>query len=160
MPKVRVLFVCLGNICRSPTAEGVFRHQVNAAQLNSKIEIDSAGTSNYHIGEQPDLRSQQHALLRGYDLSSQRARQVDVEDFFIYDLILAMDESNLQNLHSIAPPDLKDKAQLFLNFAESVKDKNVPDPYWSGTEGFEQVLDLIEQASKGLLQFIRKKWEL
>ncbi|MGL5996974.1 MAG: low molecular weight protein-tyrosine-phosphatase [Pseudomonas proteolytica] len=142
---MEVLFVCLGNICRSPTAEGVLRHKLRAAGLAEQVEVASAGTGEWHIGKAPDKRSQQAALRRGYDLSAQRAQQVSRADFARYDLILAMDQSNLRNLKAMQPAQSKAELDLFLRRYDSVVDE-VPDPYYDGEQGFEQVLDLIEAA--------------
>ncbi|PRA44600.1 MULTISPECIES: low molecular weight protein-tyrosine-phosphatase [Pseudomonas] len=147
---MRVLFVCLGNICRSPTAEGVLRHKLRAAGLAERIEVASAGTGDWHVGNPPDKRSQAAALRRGYDLSAQRAQQVTRADFSSSDLILAMDQSNLRNLKALQPAQGKAELDLFLRrYAASVDE--VPDPYYDGEHGFEQVLDLIEQACDALV---------
>ncbi|MBV7524122.1 Low molecular weight protein-tyrosine-phosphatase YfkJ [Pseudomonas fluorescens] len=143
---MRVLFVCLGNICRSPTAEGVLRHKLREAGLADQVEVASAGTGDWHVGKAPDKRSQAAAKLRGYDLSAQRARQVSRADFATYDLILAMDNSNLRNLKVLQPAKGKAELDLFLRRYQSPVDE-VPDPYYDGEQGFEQVLDLIEHAS-------------
>ncbi|KJZ35849.1 MULTISPECIES: low molecular weight protein-tyrosine-phosphatase [Pseudomonas] len=143
---MRVLFVCLGNICRSPTAEGVLRHKLREAGLADQIEVASAGTGDWHVGKAPDKRSQAAAKLRGYDLSAQRAQQVTRADFATYDLILAMDNSNLRHLKSLQPAKGKAELDLFLRRYQSELDE-VPDPYYDGDQGFEQVLDLIERAS-------------
>ena len=153
---IKVLFVCMGNICRSPTAEGVFRHVVEQAGLSDRIEIDSAGTHAYHIGEQPDRRSQAVALTRGYDLSSQQARKVKQQDFDEYHYVLAMDNDNYANLSAICSADFAEKLQLFLAYGENISESEVPDPYYGGNRGFEHVLDLIEDASAGLLTHIQK----
>jgi protein-tyrosine phosphatase len=151
MKSPKILFVCLGNICRSPTAEAVFRAFADKQGL--ACEIDSAGTGNYHIGEPPDTRSIEAGLARGYDMSDQRARQVSIEDFYAFDHILAMDESNLRNLLDIKPPNSEAKVELFLNYAKNpTKDKSVPDPYWSGRDGFDLVLDLLEDAAENLVK--------
>lgn len=149
---MRVLFVCLGNICRSPTAEGVLRHKLREAGLADQIEVASAGTGDWHVGRAPDKRSQAAAKLRGYDLSSQRAQQVSRADFSTYDLILAMDNSNLSDLLALQPAKGKSKAELdlFLRRYQSQVDE-VPDPYYDGNQGFEQVLDLIESACDRLV---------
>lgn len=147
---MRVLFVCLGNICRSPTAEGVLRHQLTEAGLADVIEVASAGTGDWHVGKQPDSRTRRAAQLRGYDLSSQRAQQVRVEHFNEYDLILAMDKSNLANLQSLRPGHASAELDLFLRRYDGAIDE-VPDPYYGGEQGFEQVLDLIEAACRGLV---------
>lgn len=151
---IRVLFVCLGNICRSPTAEAVFRTRLEAQQLAHRIECDSAGTAGYHAGEAPDRRATQAALARGYDMSAIRARQVQLEDFEQFDLILAMDHSNLDELRRRADKAFQHKLKLFLEFADAAV-QEVPDPYYGGREGFDQVLDLVESASEGLLQHLR-----
>ncbi len=155
--KISVLFICMGNICRSPTAEGVFRHLVEQQGLAEKILIDSAGTHNYHIGEPPDARSQAAAARRGYDLSGLRARQVVRDDFRAFDYVLAMDETNLSLLRQQCPDDCRDRLKLFLDFAEDGAVREVPDPYYGGAQGFEVVLDLVEHAARGLLYDIFKK---
>ncbi len=157
---VRVLFVCMGNICRSPTAEGVFRHLVNNAGLEQHIHIDSAGTHAYHIGNPPDQRAQATALKRNIDLSSQRARQVHSQDFSEFDYVLAMDNSNLHELHVICPANARTRPDLFLSYAQQTSEREVPDPYYGGAQGFEHVLDLVEDASQGLLASIRQKHKL
>lgn len=151
MNKFSVLFVCTGNICRSPTADGILRQLVSSAQLDGKVEVDSAGTQDYHTGQAPDRRALQHAKRRGYDLSTLRARQVESEDFHRHDLILAMDRSHLAILDRRCPPEHKHKLRLCLEFAPQAKTQEVPDPYYGGEEGFEHVLDLIEDACRGLL---------
>ncbi|UVM40223.1 low molecular weight phosphotyrosine protein phosphatase [Pseudomonas sp. B21-017] len=143
---MRVLFVCLGNICRSPTAEGVLRCKLHEAGLADQVEVASAGTGDWHVGKAPDKRSQAAAKLRGYDLSAQRAQQVTRADFATYDLILAMDNSNLRHLKAMQPAKGKAELDLFLRRYQSEVDE-VPDPYYDGDQGFEQVLDLIERAS-------------
>lgn len=153
--RVKVLFVCMGNICRSPTAEGVFTEQVKKAQLEHLIEIDSAGTHAYHVGEGPDSRSQKTALKRGVNLSGIRARRVESADFENFDYVLAMDRDNYQGLEAICPSGAEYKLQLFLSFAPNLEYDEVPDPYYGGPTGFEQVLDMIEEASEGLLQEIQ-----
>ncbi len=152
---VKVLFVCMGNICRSPTAEGVFARYVQDANLADVIEIDSAGTHAYHIGEAPDPRSQKTALKRGFDLSSLRARRAVAEDFDIFDYVLAMDRDNQQGLQAICPVSAEYKLHLFLSYAPNLEHDEVPDPYYGGPMGFERVLDMIEEASAGLLQDIQ-----
>ena len=154
---VKVLFVCMGNICRSPTAEGVFRHVVEQAGLSHIIEIDSAGTHAYHIGEPPDPRSTQTALQRGVDLSTQRARRAIAEDFEAFDFVLAMDRDNYANLSDICAPEHTDKLELFLDYAKDLPESEVPDPYYGGGKGFDRVLDLIEAASAGLLAEIKER---
>lgn len=153
---VKVLFVCLGNICRSPTAEAVFRHQVQAAGLEQRIHIDSAGTADWHRGKSPDSRSCQFASLRGYDLEPLRARQVSAEDFHDFDLILAMDNDNLAHLRQMQPTDARAELDLFLKRYGLARDA-VPDPYYGGVDGFEDVLDLVEQASAALLNEIKAR---
>lgn len=152
----KVLFVCMGNICRSPTAEGVFRHLVEQQGLAGKIIIDSAGTHDYHIGDAPDARSQAAAARRGYDLSRLRARQVERDDFRKFDYVLAMDEANLELLRQQCPEASRGKLRLFLAFADKVELREVPDPYYGGAQGFEQVLDLVEHAARGLLRDVVK----
>jgi protein-tyrosine phosphatase len=146
-----VLFVCLGNICRSPTAEGVLRHLVAQQAPHLKIEIDSAGTADYHIGAPPDLRSQSAALRRGIDISGLRARQVTQEDFARFDLILAMDRENLRELEAMKPVNSRASIKLFLDYAPDLNLRDVPDPYYRDAAAFEQVLDLTSAASRGLL---------
>jgi protein-tyrosine phosphatase len=153
--EVGVLFVCMGNICRSPTAEAVFRHHVAEAGLSQVIAIASAGTHHYHLGHAPDRRSQASALRRRYDLSAQRARAVTLSDFERFDYLLAMDQSNLSHLQRLAPPPLRKKPRLFLEFGTRGV-LEVPDPYYGDAEGFEYVLDLVEDASRGLLAHIQE----
>lgn len=147
----RVLFVCTGNICRSPTAEGVFRHLVLQAGLGHAIESASAGTHGYHVGEPPDPRTVAAARNRGFDLAAQRARKVRVEDFHTYDLILAMDRDHHAHLSSLRPNDARAEVKLFLEYHAELGPADVPDPYYGGPQGFEDVLDMIEHASKALL---------
>jgi protein-tyrosine phosphatase len=155
--KVSVLFICMGNICRSPTAEVVFRRYVEMAGLNDSIHIDSAGTHDYHIGDAPDGRTQRAALQRGYDMSSLRGRQVVTEDFSRFDYVLAMDEANLSILKRLRPRDAQRHLGLFLEFAEHSVEHEVPDPYYGGADGFEKVLDMVEDAASGLLLHIRQQ---
>ena len=152
---IRILFVCMGNICRSPTAEGVFKHLVNGEGFAGSIESDSAGTHDYHIGSQPDSRSQAAAAQRGYDLSPLRARQVTVQDFADFDYVLAMDEANRIALRKLCPTQYRERINLFLDFAPEAVRREVPDPYYGGAKGFEEVLDLVESAARGLLEHIR-----
>jgi protein-tyrosine phosphatase len=154
---VKILFVCMGNICRSPTAHGVFQRLVEETGLNRDIEIDSAGTHAYHVGNPPDSRAQAAALRRGIDMSSQRARRVAVDDFERFDYILAMDRENLGALQAACPPQYAHKLSLFLEYAPELTIREVPDPYYGGAKGFEQVLDLIEMASEGLLLHLRQQ---
>ena len=151
----RVLFVCMGNICRSPTAEGVFKRLVTNAGLDAEIESDSAGTHDYHIGDPPDGRSQAAAGRRGYDLSALRARQVAPDDFAAFDYVLAMDQVNRAALLKQCPQQYRERVRLFLDFAPQAGRHEVPDPYYGDAQGFEDVLDLIEQAARGLLQEIK-----
>lgn len=154
---VSVLFVCMGNICRSPTAETVFRHYVESAGVSEHILIDSAGTHAYHVGDPPDLRSQRAALQRGYDMSKLRGRQVCREDFRRFDYVLAMDSSNLGILQRLATPDSSAVTRLFLEYARHHAEREVPDPYYGGEDGFEHVLDMVEDAAQGLLEEIRRR---
>lgn len=151
---MKVLFVCLGNICRSPTAEGVFRHKVREAGLVDRVEIDSAGTGDWHVGKPPDARTRAAALRRGYDLSGLRARQVSAADFSRYDLVLAMDNANLRDLKRLRSSSGKAELDLFLARYDLEIDE-VPDPYYGGEDGFEQVLDLVERACDGLLTEVK-----
>lgn len=150
---ISVLFVCMGNICRSPSAEAVFRHKAKEQGVN--IEIDSAGTIGYHVGHIPDARSQKAGETRGYDFSGLFARKVAVEDFEKFSLVLAMDNENLDNLVDLAPKEHHHKIKLFLEYGENFDETEVPDPYYGGSRGFELVLDLIEDASDGLLRSIK-----
>lgn len=153
--EIKVLFVCMGNICRSPTAEAVFRHYVENAGLEERIVIDSAGTHDYHIGSPPDSRTQYAARQRGYDMSTLRGRQVGSEDFERFDYVLAMDQANLSILKRLTPPGSQTQARLFLEYARHHVEREVPDPYYGGADGFERVLDMVEDAAEGLLQHIR-----
>ena len=154
-PVIRVLFVCAGNICRSPTAEGVFRHRVAAAGLEGFIEIDSAGTGGWHVGAPPDPRSQHAARRRGFDIGSLRARQVCLEDFERFDYVLAMDYDNMRALAPLHSRPAEHKIRLFLGFAPESGREEVPDPFYGAAGGFDEVLDLIERAADGLLAHIR-----
>ncbi|ARU88864.1 low molecular weight protein-tyrosine-phosphatase [Pseudomonas sp. M30-35] len=147
---MRILFVCLGNICRSPTAEAVFRHKLEQAGLAEQVQVDSAGTGDWHVGKPADTRTRCAAQLRGYDLSALRGRQVEVDDFQRFDLVLAMDHSNLSNLKRLRPSNAAAELDLFLRRFQLEVDE-VPDPYYGGEQGFEHVLDLIERASDALL---------
>lgn len=154
--KVKVLFVCLGNICRSPTAHGVFEKIVEKAGLSEKILVDSCGTGQWHIGQPPDDRTQKAALKRGYDLSYLRARRLESEDFQRFDYILPMDQRNLEDVLAMQPDDFAGKVQLMLEYGNDKSVKEVPDPYYGGKDGFEYVLDLLEQASANLLKDIQQ----
>lgn len=154
---IKVLFVCLGNICRSPSAEGVFRKLVEEQGLLDQVEIDSAGTHAYHIGSPPDERAQEAASRRGINMSSLRGRRVDEGDFYVFDYVLAMDQSNEYHLREMAPAEEVHKIKLFLDYAPQRSESEVPDPYYGGHSGFEHVLDLIEDASEGLLADIKSR---
>ena len=147
----RILFVCMGNICRSPTAEGVFRKLVQERAPHLQVEIDSAGTHAYHVGEPPDRRAIAAAARRGIDLSGLRARIVDEADFEGFDLLVAMDQLNREVLLDRSPDEYRERIRLMLEFAPTTDVEDVPDPYYGGPVGFEHVLDLVEEASKGLL---------
>lgn len=153
---MRILFVCMGNICRSPTAEGVFRHFLSE-RSGLEIEIDSAGTHDYHLDQPPDRRAIEAARRRGIDLSSLRARRVRTEDFERFDLILAMDRGNYADLQAMAPILYRDRIRLFMEFAKDLGVSEVPDPYYGGVTGFEEVLDLLEHASMRLLDELEKR---
>jgi protein-tyrosine phosphatase len=155
-PSYKVLFVCLGNICRSPTAEGVLRHLAAHRAPGLALEIDSAGTGDYHIGSPPDPRSQRAALRRGIDIGSLRARQVAADDFARFDLILAMDSENLRDLQAMQPRHSHALLKLFLEYAPDLKLRDVPDPYDRDAAAFEEVLDLTMAASRGLLAALQK----
>ena len=144
---ISVLVVCTGNICRSPTGEGVLRHLAKERGLEERIRVASAGTHDYHVGDTPDARTLKHAKKRGYDLSAQRAAQVRREDFEAYDYILAMDRTHLRILRSMQPAGSAAKLGLFLEASGKWKGEDVPDPYYGGVEGFEQVLDMVEEAA-------------
>ena len=150
----RVLMVCMGNICRSPTAHGVLEKMVADAGLQQRIAVDSAGTHSYHVGDPPDARSQQHALRRGYDLSRQRARQLTAQDFDDFDLVLVMDSHNESAARRLASPAQRQRLQRLTDHCQRFDDTDVPDPYYGGDQGFEQVLDLVEDACEHLLRSI------
>jgi protein-tyrosine phosphatase len=154
---VRILFVCLGNICRSPTAEAVVRTLAALEAPELGLEVDSAGTAGYHVGDAPDPRMRAAAARRGYDLEPLRARIVEPADFERFDLILAMDRENLAVLHRRAPERVRERVRLFLEFAPQGDPQEVPDPYYGGPNGFEEVLDLIESAARGLLTDLRRR---
>ena len=157
--QVKVLFVCMGNICRSPTAHGVFQSMVDEQGLSDQIIVDSAGTHSYHIGSPPDLRSQHMAQLRGVDITGLRARQFESDDFLDFDFLLAMDHTNLSNMSSLRPDKARAQLELMLHYSEKFKQKEVPDPYF-GNDGFELVFDMISDASEGLLRHIKKQFSL
>jgi protein-tyrosine phosphatase len=152
----RVLFVCMGNICRSPTAEGVFRKLLSERAPDLDVLVDSAGTHAYHVGEPPDPRAQRAAERRGVDLSTQRARRVTEQDFAHFELVLAMDELNRATLLENCPPEYHGRVRLLLEFAPHLQRSDVPDPYYGGSNGFEHVLDLVEEAAAGLLEHLRR----
>ncbi len=156
---IKVLFVCMGNICRSPTAEGVFRRHVEAAGYADRIEIDSAGTHGYHVGEPPDARAQRAAARRGIDISGLRGRQATSEDLVRFDYVLAMDSDNLAHLLALSPAGHEHKVKLLLEYASRFTERAVPDPYYGGASGFDRGLDLIEDAGEGLLTEIRARLE-
>ncbi len=158
--KIRVLFVCMGNVCRSPTARGVFESLVQDAGLEHVIEVDSAGTYAGQVGKPPDQRAVEAAARRGYDLSRLRARRIDPVDFEQFDYVLAMDNDNLRDMQEVLPPGHEDKARLFMDFAPASAHREVPDPYYGGGGGFERVLDLVEEAARGLLTHIRAQHQL
>ena len=160
MSKIRVLFCCMGNICRSPMAHGYFEHLVREAGLGERIEVDSAGTHAYHIGEPPDPRAQQTAQRRGVDLSTQRARKALREDFTEFDYVLAMDRDNYTILADLCPTGEEHRLHLFLEFAPQLSEREVPDPYYGGAAGFERVFDMVEAAAQGLLEDIRQRHTL
>jgi protein-tyrosine phosphatase len=154
-PDIRVLMVCTGNICRSPTAEGVLRRKLADAGLAGRVEVQSAGTVDYHAGSPPDHRAQQSALRRGYDLSRQRARQLRPDDFERFDLLVAMDGDHLDRMVEMAPGPLADRIHLLMDFSPTrSKGMGVPDPYYGAPAGFERVLDLIEEACEGLVKHL------
>ena len=154
---IHVLFVCMGNICRSPAAEGVFRHKVRAAGLETEIHIDSAGTHGYHEGEPPDPRSIDAAAERGIDISSQRSRPVRTSDFSDFDMIIAMDDDNIAALESKCPRRDRNKIHRLLDFAVKTALREVPDPYYGGARGFEKMMDLLDDGLEGLLAAVRER---
>lgn len=157
MKKLSVLFVCLGNICRSPLADAVFQHKINEAGLAEQVTVDSAGTGDWHIGREADPRSQAVGKENGYDLSALRARQVSTVDFEHFDIVLAMDKKNLADLQVMQPSDYQGELKLFLEFATESSLKEVPDPYYGGDDGFTHVLALVEDACDGLLKHVQEK---
>ncbi len=157
--KIRVLFVCMGNICRSPTAHGVLDALIRSEGLADRIEVDSAGTHAYHVGKQPDQRAQQVAVDRGLDLNYQRARQTNPLDFDEFDYVLAMDTDNYEILRGNCPEGQEHKLRRFLEFAPQWG-KDVPDPYYGGVDGFDRVFDMVQDASQGLLDHLRSQHSL
>lgn len=155
--KIAVLFVCLGNICRSPMAEGVFRQVVADAGMSDFFRIDSSGTGSWHVGRPPDIRAQQALGMRGIDISTQRARQVTRDDFKTFDLVVAMDRSNHERLMTLAPDVYEPNIRLLMKYAPEMGICEIPDPFFGGTEGFDYVLNLIEVASRGLLASLMKE---
>jgi protein-tyrosine phosphatase len=154
-PTVKVLFVCMGNICRSPMAHGVFRQLVRDEGMSGQIEIDSAGTHGYHVEEPPDRRAILTAARRGVEIDDLRARRAEPEDFLTFDYILAMDQDNYLGLSAICPRGMERKLMLFMDFAPELRTREVPDPYYGGPSGFETVFDMVEVAAKALLVHIR-----
>ncbi len=154
--KFGVLFVCTGNICRSPTAEAIFRKLAADAGMAEAVVADSAGTHGYHVGEPPDTRAQKAAAKRGYDLSGLRARRIEDADFRRFDLLLAMDQDHYAILSRMAGPSARHELKLMMSYAQRFKERDVPDPYYGGPQGFERVLDLLEDAASGLLKSLRK----
>jgi protein-tyrosine phosphatase len=154
--KIRILFICMGNICRSPSAEGVMRSVVAQAGLADLIEVDSAGTHDYHVGDAPDRRAAKAAARRGYDISGLRGRQVSDDDFIRFDMILAMDRDNLAILMRNCPPNQRHKLHLLLEYAQHFEEDEVPDPYYGGDAGFERVLDMVEDGARGLIESLRR----
>ena len=155
---VKVLFVCMGNICRSPTAEGILRQLLDKERsLRDRIEVDSAGTHGYHVGESPDSRTQRAAQMRGYDLSQTRARKVAPQDLDYFDLVLAMDKTNLDNLQRLARPDQLSKIKLFMDYSKNYDDNEVPDPYYGLGHGFDLVIDMVEDAARGLIGELKQR---
>ncbi|MBE0620552.1 MAG: low molecular weight phosphotyrosine protein phosphatase [Burkholderiales bacterium] len=155
MKAYAILFCCTGNICRSPTAEGVFAKKIADAGLVGRVVVDSAGTHGYHVGEAPDPRTQSAAKVRGYDLSTMRARRVERADFERFDLVLAMDHDNRAFLARLCPPSSSHKLKLMMEYAHGYTDSQVPDPYGGGPKGFDRVLDMLEDATEGLLEALR-----
>ncbi|NND65534.1 MAG: low molecular weight phosphotyrosine protein phosphatase [Gammaproteobacteria bacterium] len=152
---MKILFVCMGNICRSPTAEAVMQRRLAESDIAHRVIIDSAATHGYHLGAAPDQRSQEYASKRGYDLSSLRARAVQATDFTEYDWLLVMDHENRRDLQAECPPSELQKIKLLLDFANNADTDEVPDPYYGGQQGFERVLDLIEESIEGLIHYLK-----
>lgn len=154
---IKILFVCMGNICRSPTAEGVFRKLLQERRLEARVEVDSAGTHGYHVGELPDPRTQRAAAARGYDLSTIRARKVTPPDLEYFDMVLAMDRNNLEVLRRMCPPELSDRLGLLMHYARNFDDDEVPDPFYGLGHGFDLVIDMVEDAARGLLDELERR---
>lgn len=157
---IRVLFVCTGNICRSPTADGVFAKMIEDAGLAGKVIVDSCGTTGYHVGEPADRRAIQEARKRGYDLTHLRARKLIQADFENFDYLIAMDDGHLEALERACPEHYRDRVKLFLDYHPAHRGESVPDPYYGGTQGFTHVLDLIEETSRNLLKELRQTHKL
>ncbi len=160
MEKIKVLFICMGNICRSPTAEGVFTRLIKSEKIDKQFIIDSAGTHAYHVGDAPDLRAQKAAKDRGIDLAKIRARKVIVGDYEDYDYLLVMDTDNYDLVMEFCPAEYKHKVKYFLEYAPHLDTIEVPDPYYGGKYGFERVLDMVEEASIGFLNTLRQSGEI
>lgn len=160
MKKIRVLFICMGNICRSPTAEGVFSALIQRKGVANRFFVDSAGTHAFHDGDAPDLRAQKAAKERGVDLSKIRGRKFVMGDFEDFDFLLAMDEDNYRNLMDFCPEEYQDKIKYFLDYAPDLETREVPDPYYGGKFGFERVLNMVEEASFGFLDSFVQSGEM
>lgn len=158
--KISVLMVCMGNICRSPMAHGVLAAQIRDAGLAHRVEVDSAGTHGYHVGEPPDRRAQAAARARGYELGGLRARRLVPEDFETFDYILVMDDENLHNARTLQPEAGKARLHRFLEFAPHRREREVPDPYYGGTQGFAEVMDMVEAAAEGFLAHLQERHAL
>ena len=157
MRQIKVLFVCTGNICRSPTAEAVFRARVEQAGLAHAVTVDSAGTHDYHVGDPPDSRAIAHGRQRGYDLAPLRARHIEADDFKRFDFVIACDRGHHKIMRRIAPPEAGERITMFLDYAPELGLTDVPDPYYGSAKDFEYVLDLVERAADGLLDAVKQK---